>query len=230
MFFFDPLYMLFLLPALALAGFAQFKTQHTFKKYSRVRSSSGMTGAGAARRMLDARGLNQVEIRRTRGFLSDHYNPANRTLNLSPDVADSDSLSAVGVACHEAGHALQHAAHYAPLQFRSAMVPMTQLSSNAAYIFILIGIFFGAMSMAKIGIVLFAVTVLFSLITLPVEWDATSRAKQQMVAAGVVAPSERDQAGRVLNAAFLTYLAAAVSAIMTLLYFLVRTGLLGGDE
>mgnify|MGYP006289079839 CR=1 FL=1 len=230
MFFFDPLYMLFLLPALALAGFAQFKTQHTFKKYSRVRSSSGMTGAGAARRMLDARGLNQVEIRRTRGFLSDHYNPANRTLNLSPDVADSDSLSAVGVACHEAGHALQHAAHYAPLQFRSAMVPMTQLSSNAAYIFILIGIFFGAMSMAKIGIVLFAVTVLFSLITLPVEWDATSRAKQQMVAAGVVSPSERDQAGRVLNAAFLTYLAAAVSAIMTLLYFLVRTGLLGGDE
>ncbi|AKJ65395.1 zinc metallopeptidase [Kiritimatiella glycovorans] len=230
MFFFDPLYMLFLLPALALAGFAQFKTQHTFKKYSRVRSSSGMTGAEAARRMLDARGLNQVEIRRTRGFLSDHYNPANRTLNLSPDVADSDSLSAVGVACHEAGHALQHAAHYAPLQFRTAMVPMTQLSSNAAYIFILIGIFFGAMSMAKIGIVLFAVTVLFSLITLPVEWDATARAKQQMVAAGVVSPSERDQSGRVLNAAFLTYLAAAVSAIMTLLYFLVRTGLLGGDE
>jgi len=226
--YFDPLYLIIMLPALILAGIASAKTKGTFSKYSRVAASSRLTGAQAARRMLDANGLHEVEIRRVRGFLSDHYNPANRTLNLSPDVYDSQSLSAIGVACHEAGHALQHAHGYVPLKMRSAMVPVTQFSSYGAYIFILLGVFMQSMVMAKFGVWLFGIGFVFALITLPVEWDATARAKRQMVTDGIVIPSEAADAGKVLDAAFLTYVAAAVSALLTLLYYMMRLGLLGG--
>jgi len=230
MFFLNFDYLIFMIPALILAGIASAVTKGTFSKYSRVMSSSGMTGAEAARRMLYANGLHDVEIRRVHGFLSDHYNPLNRTLNLSPEVYDSSSLSAIGVACHEAGHALQHARGYLPLQLRSALVPVTQFSSHAAYIFILIGFLFRAMMLAKLGVLLFAVAVVFALVTLPVEWDASARAKRQMVSAGIVSPAEAADAGQVLNAAFLTYVASAVSALMTLLYYLLRLGLLGGSD
>lgn len=227
--YFDPMYLVFMLPALLLAGYAQIKTQGTFKKFSRQMSGSRLTGAQAARRMLDRNGLQDVQINRVRGFLSDHYNPANRTLNLSPDVYDSASLSAIGVACHETGHALQHAEAYAPLQLRSAMVPVTQFSSHAAILFIIIGFLMSPM-IAKFGIILLGVGVVFSLVTLPVEWDASARAKRQMVTDGIVPPSEADAAGKVLDAAFLTYVAGAVSAIMTLLYWAMRLGLLGGRD
>ena len=226
---FDPMYFVFLLPALLLAGYAQIKTQGAFKKFGKVMSGSHLTGAQAARQMLNRSGLHAVEIHRVRGYLSDHYNPMNRTLNLSPDVYDSPSLSAIGVACHEAGHALQHANGYAPLKLRSAMVPVTQFSSHAAIFFIIIG-FLMSPVMAKFGIILLAVGVLFSLVTLPVEWDASARAKRQMVTDGIVMPSEAEDAGKVLDAAFLTYVAAAVSAIMTLLYWAMRLGLLGGRD
>jgi len=224
----DPVYWLFILPALILAGIASAKTKGTFKKYSRVSASSRLTGAQAARRMLDINGLGDVEIHRVRGFLSDHYNPANRTLNLSPDVYDSHSLSAIGVACHEAGHALQHAQGYVLLQVRSAMVPVTQFSSYGAYIIIMLGMLMQSMMMAQIGVWLFGIGFLFALVTLPVEWDASARAKRQMVTDGIVMPSEATDAGKVLDAAFLTYLAAAVSALLTLLYYMMRLGLLGG--
>ncbi|HSR88603.1 MAG TPA: zinc metallopeptidase, partial [Pontiella sp.] len=219
-----------MLPALILAGIASAKTKGTFNKYSRVAASSRLTGSQAARRMLDANGLHDVEIRRVRGFLSDHYNPANRTLNLSPDVYDSQSLSAIGVSCHEAGHALQHAHGYVPLQIRSAMVPVTQFSSYGAYIFILLGVFMQSMVMAKFGVWLFAIGFIFALVTLPVEWDASARAKRQMVTDGIVIPSEAADAGKVLDAAFLTYVAAAVSALLTMLYYMMRLGLLGGGD
>jgi Zn-dependent membrane protease YugP len=226
----DPMYLIIMLPALILAGIASAKTKGTFKKYSRVAASSRLTGLQAARRMLDANGLHDVKIRRVRGFLSDHYNPANRTLNLSPDVYDSQSLSAIGVACHEAGHALQHANGYVPLQIRSAMVPVTQFSSYGAYIFILLGLFMQSMVMARFGVWLFGIGFVFALITLPVEYDASARAKRQMVTDGIVIPSEAADAGKVLDAAFLTYVAAAVSALLTLLYYMMRLGLLGGND
>lgn len=228
--YFDPMYLFFMLPALILAGIASAKTKGTFNKYSRVSAFSRMTGAQAARRMLDLNGLQDVKIHRVRGFLSDHYNPMNRTLNLSPNVHDAQSLSAIGVACHEAGHALQHASGYVPLKFRSAMVPVTQFSSYGAYIFILLGVFMQSMVMAQFGVALFAVGFLFALVTLPVEWDASARAKRQMVTDGIVQPSEAEAAGKVLDAAFLTYVAAAVSALLTLLYYMMRLGLLGGRD
>jgi Zn-dependent membrane protease YugP len=228
--YFDPLYLIFMIPALILAGIATAKTKGTFNKFSRIASSSRMTGAQAARRMLDRNGLEEVEIRRVRGFLSDHYNPANRTLNLSPDVYDSQSLSAIGVACHEAGHALQHANGYVPLKLRSAMVPVTQFSSYGAYLFIILGLFMHSPALARFGVTLFAVGFVFALVTLPVEWDASARAKRQMVADGIVQPSEAQDAGSVLDAAFLTYVAAAVSALLTLLYYMMRLGLLGGRD
>jgi Zn-dependent membrane protease YugP len=228
--YFDPMYLLFMLPALLLAGIASAKTKGTFNKYSRVTSGSRLSGAQAARRMLDRNGLSDVQIRRARGFLSDHYNPANRTLNLSPDVYDSPSLSAIGVACHEAGHALQHAQGYVPLKVRSTLVPVTQFSSYGAYIFIMLGVFMQSILMAKLGVWLFGIGFFFALVTLPVEWDASARAKRQMVTDGIVAPSEANDAGKVLDAAFLTYVAAAVSALLTLLYYMMRLGLLGGRD
>jgi len=225
--YFDPMYMFFMLPALVLAGIATALTKGTFARYSRIGSRSGLTGAQAARRMLDRNGLGDVAIQRARGFLSDHYNPMNRTLNLSPDVYDSPSLSAIGVACHEAGHALQHARGYVPLQLRSALVPITQIGSYGAYVFIMLGMLLNSLAMAKFGVLLFGIGFLFALVTLPVEWDASARAKQQMVSCGVVAPNEAESAGSVLNAAFLTYVAAAVSALLTLLYYMMRLGLFG---
>ncbi|MBN2683891.1 MAG: zinc metallopeptidase [Pontiellaceae bacterium] len=229
-FYFDPMYLIFMIPAMLLAGIATAKTKTAFNKYSRIASSTRLTGAQAARRMLDQNGLHDVEIRRARGLLSDHYNPANRTLNLSPDVYDSPSLSAVGVACHEAGHALQHAHGYVPLQIRSTLVPVTQFSSYGAYLFILLGMFMHSMTIATAGVWLFAIGFLFALVTLPVEWDASARAKRQMVTDGIVLPSEANDAGKVLDAAFLTYVAAAVSALLTLLYYMMRLGLLGGRD
>ncbi len=236
MFFFDPLYLLFAIPGLLLAGYASFLTKSTFKKYSRIASAQGMTGAMAAQQMLNRAGVNDVKIVQIGGFLSDHYDPRQRVLRLSPEVYGSNSLSAIGVACHEAGHALQHANGYIWLNMRTALVPAVNFSSNFSYIALMAGFILSGISgqlgqiAILIGITLFAVSVLFSLVTLPVEFDASARAKKLMVSTGVVADREASDAGKVLNAAFLTYVAAAVSSIMTLLYYLVRTGLLGGDR
>lgn len=223
----DSLYVMLVLPGFVLAMIATFLTRSTFGRYARVAASSGMSGAEAARALLDAEGLAGVNIEMTQGFLSDHYDPRDRTLRLSPDVYQGRSLSAVGVACHEAGHALQHAQKYGPLSLRSTLVPATQFGSRLAIPLLIAGFALGFPFLAKVGIVLFAVTVFFTLVTLPVEWDASSRAKRLMVSSGIVTPSEQGQAASVLNAAFLTYVASAVSAVLTLLYYLVRTGVLG---
>ena len=148
-------------------------------------------------------------------------------MNLSPQVYQSQSLSAIGVACHEAGHALQHAKHYAPLALRSSLVPAAQFGSNLALPIFFVGLIFGLPFLVKAGILVFGLTVLFTLITLPVEWNASSQAKRLMVESGIVTPREQPAAAAVLNAAFLTYIASAVTAILTLLYYLMRAGLLG---
>jgi Zn-dependent membrane protease YugP len=231
MFMFMPIeYYFFLVPGLILAGVAALMTKSTFAKYSRVGASTGLTGAQAAQRMLLSQGIADVKIEPVRGFLSDHYDPMSRTLRLSPAVYQSQSLSAIGVACHEAGHALQHAASYAPLMLRTALVPLANIGSNLAFILLGIGIWFGATGMIKLAVIVFTAAVAFALITLPVEWDASARAKRLMVSSGVVGAGEAVYAGRVLNAAFMTYVAAAVTAILQLLYFMLRAGLLGGRD
>lgn len=227
---FDPLYWMLLAPGLLLAVYATAKTKSAFARYSNVQASSGVTGAQAAARMLQREGVQGVNIEMTRGMLSDHYDPRSHTLRLSRDVYASSSLSAIGVACHEAGHALQHARNYAPLAFRSALVPVTQFSSHLAYVFIIGGWFFGFAGLAKLGVILFSAAVVFSIVTLPVEWDASARAKKAMVEAGLLQPREQAGAAQVLNAAFLTYVASAVTALLTLLYYMMRLGLFGRDD
>jgi Zn-dependent membrane protease YugP len=224
-------YLLFMLPAMALAGLATLYTKSTFSKYARVRNAMGLTGAQAAYRMLQSQGVHDVRIEPVNGFLSDHYDPSSRTLRLSPQVYQSPSLSAIGVACHEAGHALQHSTGYAPLGLRTALVPAVQIGSSGSYIFFLMGMFMRSMALMQLGALLFAGVVVFSLVTLPVEWNATARAKRLMVTAGIVGTMEEQQAaGSVLNAAFLTYVASAFTALMTLLYYLLRSGLVGGSD
>jgi len=220
-------YLIFMAPAMILAAFATLYTKAMFSRYSRYRSVSGMTGAEAARRILWSQGVNEVNIEPVNGFLSDHYDPRTRTLRLSPAVYGSNSLSAIGVACHEAGHALQHAERYAPLALRSALVPVTQFGSFASYIFFMVGFFLQSFALIKLGIFLFTLGVVFALVTLPVEWNASLRAKALMTRAGIVTAQEQPQAAAVLNAAFLTYVAAAFTALMELLYYLMRFGLLG---
>ncbi len=230
MFFFDPTYLLFILPGLALSLWASFRTKSAFRKYSKVRCARHLTGAQAARLMLDRAGLHDVSIGRSHGVLSDHYNPATRRLALSKDVHDAASIAAIGVATHEAGHAIQHAAHYAPLWLRSTLVPTANIGSSIGYVVMMIGLFMASQSLVAVGAVLFSAVLLFQVVTLPVEFDATARAKKLVVEYGIISEHERAGMDRVLNAAALTYVAAVVSTLLTLLYFLMRAGLLGGRD
>ncbi len=231
-------YLLFMIPAFALSLWASWRVKSAFKKYSRVRAMSGLTGAQAARHMLERAGLRDVTVTRSRGMLSDHYNPINKTLALSEAVHDSPSVAAIGVACHEAGHAIQHARGYKPLYLRSALVPTANVGSSLGYFVMLGGLFLMFLSgnaglgqmVVLFGAVLFSAVLLFQIVTLPVEFDATRRAKVLAVEYGIVGTQEREGMDKVLNAAALTYVAAVVSTLMTLLYFLLRAGLLGGRD
>jgi Zn-dependent membrane protease YugP len=225
---FDPIYFVFILPGLALSLWASFKTRSAFNKYSKVRAATGLTGAQAALRMLQSAGITDVEVVRHHGTLSDHYNPVTKKLALSEPVYDQPSVAAIGVACHEAGHAIQHAQKYAPLWLRSVLVPTANIGSSLGYIVMIAGLFMGMMKVFVIGAVMFSMVLLFQLVTLPVEFDASARAKKLAFANGLVLDHERQGMAKVLNAAALTYVAAAVSTLLTLLYFLMRAGLLGG--
>ena len=225
---FDPLYLLFVLPGLGLSLWASARVKSAFKKYSQVRTARGFTGAQAAQELLRGAGITDVTIVRSQGVLSDHYNPMTKTLALSESVYGSDSVAAVGVATHEAGHAIQHARRYAPLWVRSALVPTASIGSSIGYFVMMIGVFMASTNMVLVGAVLFSAVLLFQVVTLPVEFDASSRAKALIVEQGIVTAQERRGVDAVLNAAALTYVAAAVSTLMTLLYFLWRSGLLGG--
>jgi Zn-dependent membrane protease YugP len=228
MFGFDPLYFLFIAPALALSLWASFRVNSTFNKYKQVPSRRGMTGVEAAYELLHRAGITDVEVVRANGVLSDHYNPMTKKLALSEPVYGSTSVAAIGVATHEAGHAIQHARHYAPLWIRSALVPTSKIGSSLGYIVMLMGLMFSSANMVLIGAVLFSAVLLFQVVTLPVEFDASRRAKRLVTEYGIVTMEERKGVDAVLNAAALTYVAAAISTLMTLLYFLVRSGLLGG--
>ena len=225
---FDPMYFLFVLPGLGLSIWASARVKRAFNKYSKVRSARGFTGAEAAQAPLRGAGITDVRIVRAHGVLSDHYNPVTKTLALSEQVYGSDSIAAVGVATHEAGHAIQHARHYAPLWVRSTLVPTANIGSSIGYFVMLIGMFMSSTNMVLIGGVLFSAVLLFQIVTLPVEFNASNRAKALIVEHGIVTMQERQGVDRVLNAAALTYVAAAVSTLLTLLYFLWRSGLLGG--
>ncbi|MBR0458512.1 MAG: zinc metallopeptidase [Victivallales bacterium] len=225
---FDPMYLiLVLLPGLVLSGLASLFVKYTFNKYSKVGCANGMTGAQAADAMLRANGVYDVRIQRTSGFLTDHFNPSDNTLNLSAEVYDGRSLSSIGVACHEAGHALQKATGYPWMGVRSTLVPVANIGSNFSYYVILAGLLFQAQTLAYVGCALFGCAVAFSVVTLPVEWDASARAKRAMVDAGLLRTEERDHAATVLNAAFLTYIASAVSSLLTLLYYILRARSIG---
>jgi len=216
------LYILISLPALLLGLWAQLKVTSAFKRYSRVRSNTGLTGSEVARRMLNANGLNNVRVEETQGFLSDHYDPTQKVLRLSPSVYRSNSLAAAGVAAHEAGHALQDQADYAPLKIRSAMVPTVQIGSWLGPIIFMVGLLISSAfgeRLAWIGLLLFAATALFALVTLPVEFDATRRAKAWLFNSGVIYQGEVAGVNSVLDAAALTYVAAAIQALSTLLYY-----------
>ncbi len=226
----DPLYWIMMIPVLLLSLFTSIKVKSTFNKYSRIATASGLTGAEVAMQILRRNGLSGVSVTETSGFLSDHYDPSKKVVRLSPNVYRSNSIAAIGVAAHETGHAIQHAKAYSPLVLRNTMVPIASIGSNMSWIVIIAGFLLGMMGLVKIGIILFSAVVFFQLVTLPVEFNASSRAKQMLASYGLVSQTELAGVNRVLSAAAMTYVAAAASSIMTLLYFLVRAGLLGGRD
>ncbi len=223
MFFFDPLYLLFAIPPLLLGLWAQFRVQSAFRQYSKVRIGNGMTGAQMARLILDSNGLQTVAVERVNGMLSDHYDPRGKVLRLSDSVFGTPSVAAVGVAAHEAGHALQDKLHYGPLRLRSAIVPAVSIGSWLGPIIFMIGFFMSGATgnmIAIVGLLFFGMTAVFALVTLPVEFDASKRAKQQLATIGAISPQELKGVSQVLDAAALTYVAAAVQAIVTMLYYI----------
>lgn len=228
--FFDPMYLLFIAPGLLLSLWASFRVKSAFNKYSKVPSMRGMTGAQAAAELLRGAGISDVQIVRHQGMLTDHYNPMNKTLALSEPVYDSSSIAAIGVATHEAGHAIQHARSYGPLWLRSLLVPTANIGSSLGYIVMTLGLAFASTKVVLFGAILFSAVLLFQVVTLPVEFNASNRAKALVLDYGIITAQEREGVDRVLNAAALTYVAAAISTLLTLLYFLMRAGLLGGRD
>ncbi len=227
---FDPLYLMILVGTAALSGLAAMKVRSSFHTWSRVPTRSGLTGAEIARQILRRSGIHDVTVARVGGALSDHYDPRSRTLRLSPDVYEGRSVAAAGVAAHEVGHAIQHAHAYWPLQVRSWLAPAAAFGSNISLVVIMGGLFFGSLGLVKLGVLFFALGVAFVMVTLPVEFDASSRAKKLLPQLGLTSGQEGQGVASVLNAAAMTYVAAAVAAVSQLLYYLFISGLLGGGR
>ena len=213
--------MLIVLPALVFSVWAQINVKSTFDKYSKIRTKRGYTGADAARRVLNENGLFDVSIERVQGHLTDHYDPRANVIRLSESVYSSSNAAAIGVACHEAGHAVQHAKGYFPIKVRMAIIPMTQFGSALAMPIFFIGLLFAMDALLSLGIVLYATVALFQLITLPVEFNASARALEAIGSSGMFDAEEKKAARRVLTAAALTYVAALASSLLTLLRLLV---------
>lgn len=212
--------LLFMIPPFLLSLYAQYKVKSTFAEMSKV--PTRISGAQAARQMLDSSGLHSVGIERVPGHLSDHYDPSAKVLRLSQDVYDGRSMAALGVACHEAGHAFQDAQRYAPLVIRNLAVPAANFGSSISGILLMLGVMMSIKPLLWFGIILFSAVVFFQLINLPVEFDASSRAKKQLVGLGIIADNDVYYVSRVLNAAALTYVAATLQSVMTLLYYILH--------
>lgn len=207
---------------------AQSKVKKAYKKYSHIKSMSGMTGYDVARTILDENGLYDVEINEVRGQLTDHYNPKTKVVNLSSGIYHGQTIAGTAVASHEVGHAIQHAKDYSPLKIRSSLVPVANIGSNLAFPMIIFGALFGMLGLAYVGVIFFACAVLFQIVTLPVEFDASSRALKQIKTLGIVTDQEQGGARKVLNAAALTYVAAALVAVLQLLWFVMS--LMGAED
>jgi hypothetical protein len=228
--FFDPLYMMMLLPALALTFYAQYKVKSTFKRFTGVANANGVSGLEAAQRILAAGGMTDVRIERAQGILGDHYDPRGKVLRLSEEVYSGHSIASVGIAAHEVGHAIQDANGYKPMRIRATLVPAATMGSNLAMPLLFMGMFLNSMGMMKLGVLLFSAAVLFQLVTLPVEFDASRRALLALEGAGILRSEEMGGARSVLSAAAFTYVAAAIAAVMQLVYFALRSGLFGGND
>lgn len=224
LFFYNPTYWLFALPALLLGLYAQYRVQSSFSKYMRVPNRRGVTGLRAAQELLSAAGLGHVEIEGTAGSLSDHYDPRTKTLRLSRPVAQTASVAAVAVVAHEVGHAIQDATDYTPMKLRTGIVPLVNLGSWLGPILFILGLMTANADLALIGVVGFAGAAVFALITLPVELNASTRALSMLQSSGLVVGEEVSAAKTVLNAAALTYVAALAQAISTLLYLFTLLG------
>lgn len=221
MFYFDPMYFVFLAPAFLLAMWAQMRVHSAYA--AAMQMPAPLSGAAAARHVLDSAGLTDVAIEQVPGHLSDHYDPRDRVLRLSPEVYQTRSLAAVGIAAHEAGHALQHAFGYAPLGIRNAAVPVASFGSGFSYILMIIGLIFQPLHMLVwAGIILFGGVVFFQLVNLPVEFNASNRAKEQLVGLGIIDEQGLVEVRRVLDAAAWTYIAATLQSLLTLLYYVLR--------
>lgn len=221
--FFDPTYLV-LIPALLFSIYANAKVNSTYRKYSSVKNRNGYTGAEAARKMLDANGLYGVQIVRIAGNLTDNYNPQTNVVSLSDSVYNSTSVAAIGVAAHECGHAVQYAEGYTPIRLRSAIIPVTKIGSNAGVILLMIGLIFSNYTLAMVGIVLYSLVALFQAITLPVEFNASSRAVVALENLGIVDTDEIPAAKKVLSAATMTYVAALLSALATIFRLILIVG------
>lgn len=241
-FLFDPMYLVMvMLPGMAIAGWAQWKLKSTYARTSQIASQRGLTGAEAARMIIQGMNSNllvrhnsefdakQVTIEETQGYLSDHYDPSTKTLRLSPDVYHGNSLAALGIAAHEAGHALQDAEAYSPLKLRNSIVPIANIGSSASYIFLLLGFFMQIPELLLFGIILFFGIVIFQLVNLPCEFNASSRAREQLLSLGMVTSAEDAEVKSVLNAAAMTYVAAALTAVLTLLYYVLQFSAMNDD-
>ncbi|MBI5952086.1 MAG: zinc metallopeptidase [Chloroflexi bacterium] len=223
--FFSMDYLIYMIPAFILMALTSWYVKSSYNKWSRVQASSRLTGAQAAQRLLSTGGMYGVQIQGTAGNLTDHYDPRNKTLYLSNGVANVASVASVAIAAHELGHAMQDAEDYFPLRFRAALVPMVNIGSYLGWIFIMIGLFLNFTQLAWLGVLVFSAGAVFALATLPVEFDASARAKRLLVQTGII-QTEQEQRGvnAVLNAAALTYVAALVTAILQLLYYVSLVG------
>jgi uncharacterized protein len=226
--FFNPTYLMYMIPAFILMGLTSWYVKSSYNKWSRVQAQSRLTGAQAAQRLISTGGIYGVQVQTVAGNLTDHYDPRNKTLYLSQGVANVASVASVAIAAHELGHAMQDAEDYFPLRFRSALVPVVNIGSNLGWILIMIGLFLKFTELAWLGVLVFAGGAVFALATLPVEFNASARAKQLLVQTGIIQTDEEQRGvNAVLNAAALTYVAGLITAVLQLLYY---ASLVGGGR
>ncbi|MBQ8789379.1 MAG: zinc metallopeptidase [Oscillospiraceae bacterium] len=221
---FDIYYLILIVPALLFGLWAQSQVNTNFQKYSKIGTMRGMTGAQAAEYILQQNGIYDVEVRHISGHLSDNFNPKNKTINLSDSVYNSTSIAAIGVAAHEAGHAVQHAVNYKPIRIREMIIPVTQIGSWLYLPIIFVGFLFSSQYLVNLGIILFSTLAVFQLVTLPVEFNASDRAITTLAQSGILYGEEIDGAKKVLKAAALTYVAALVSSLAQLLRLIILFG------